>query len=133
MPDDRAAEMARRARENDALLHPQKAGVAFALKPRAVLEGTDYIVLEQTWADGHKITFYLDPETSLPYKTETRTLDESGAEVDAEIYASNYQKVSGTTVAFSTRILVNGAESRRTTLTAVTYNTNLDDKLFTLK
>lgn len=133
MPESQAKELARRAGETSALLHPQKAGVAYALKPRAVLEGKDYIVLEQTWPDGHKITFFLDPETSLPYKTETRTLDESGAEVDAEIYSFNYQKVSGTMVAFSARILTNGTESRRTTLAAVTYNTNLDDALFTLK
>ncbi len=133
MGDGQARELARRAGETNALLHPQKAGVTFALKPRAVLEGKDYVVLEETWADGHKITFFLDPETSLPYKTETRTLDESGAEVDAEIYSSNYQKAGGTMVAFSIRLLTNGAESRRTTVTAVAYNTNLDDALFTRK
>jgi len=133
MPDFMAKDMARQAGQNQALLYPQKTNVAFALKPKAAIEGKDYIVLEQTQADGHKTTFYLDPDTYLPYKTETRTLDQNGAEVDSTTYSANYQKVGGTMVPYSVRVVQNGADAQRMTVTAVTYNTNLDDAFFTLK
>jgi outer membrane lipoprotein-sorting protein len=133
MPDFMAKDMARQAGQNQALLFPQKANVTFALKPKAAVEGKDYIVLEQTQADGHKTTFYLDPETYLPYKTETRTLDQNGAEVDSTTYSTNYQKVGGTLVPYSVRVVQNGADAQRMTITAVTHNTNLDDAFFTLK
>ncbi|OGD13263.1 MAG: hypothetical protein A2V76_10740 [Candidatus Aminicenantes bacterium RBG_16_63_14] len=133
MPDFMAKEIGRQAMGNQAILDPQKAGVTYALKPKAAIEGRDYIVLEQTLADGHKTTLFLDPETYLPYKTQTRSIDQTGAEVDAETYSSNYQKVGGTMVAHSMRVLHNGSEAQRITITAVTYNTNLDDAFFVLK
>jgi hypothetical protein len=133
MPDFMAKDMARQAGQNQAILYPQKSNVTFALKPKAAIEGKDYIVLEQTQADGHKTTFYLDPDTYLPYKTETRTLDQNGAEVDSTTYSANYQKVGGTMVPYSVRVVQNGADAQRMTVTAVTYNTNLDDAFFTLK
>jgi len=133
MPDFMAKQLARQATGSQALLNPQKTGVTYALKPKEALEGKDYIVLEQTRADGHKTTLYLDPETYLPYKTVTRSVDQSGAEVDSESYATNYQKVGGAMVAHSIRVLSNGSEAQRMTLTSVTYNSNLDDAFFTLK
>jgi hypothetical protein len=133
MPDFMVKELARQASESQAVLHPEKTGVTYALKPKEAVEGKDYIVLEQTRADGHKTTLYLDPETYLPYKTLTRSIDQTGTEVDAESYATNYQKIGGTLVAHSVRVLNNGSEAQRMTVTSVTYNTNLDDALFTLK
>jgi outer membrane lipoprotein-sorting protein len=133
MPDHLAREFARQAGENQALLFPQKQGVTYVLKPKAPFEGRDHIVLEQTLADGHKTTYFLDPETSLPAKTATRTIDRTGAEVDAETYASDYRKVAGMTVPYAIRVVQNGAEVQRVTVTAVTVNTALDDALFTLK
>lgn len=133
MPEAMAALLARQATGTAALLEPQKTGVLYALKPKAALEGKDYIVLEQTRADGNKTAYYLDPETYLPYKTETRALDMSGVEVEIETFPANYQKVGGTVIPFALRTLQNGAESQRLTITAVAYNKSLDDALFTLK
>jgi hypothetical protein len=133
MPDFMAKQLARQAAGTLAWLDPRQAGVTYALKPKAALEGRDYIVLEQTQADGHKTTYYLDPETYLPYLTRTRAFDQSGVEVDTETYSTNYQKAGGTVVPYALRTLHNGAEAQRITITAVTYNTNLDDGLFTLK
>jgi len=133
MPDFMAAEMARQAAETQSLLYPQKNGVTYALKPKATLEGKDYIVLEQTRADGHKATIYLDPETHLPYRTDARTIDQAGAEVDAQSYATDYRTVGGTVVPHVLRVLQNGAEAQRITITSVSYNTGLDDAFFTLK
>lgn len=134
MPEGLAKEMAREAAAIEAILHPAKAGVAYALKPKAAIEGRDYIVLEQTRPDGHALTLYLDPQTYLPYKTETRMLDLAGAEVESETYSTNYQKAAGgLVVPYAVRIVQNGSDAERVTVAAVTLNTNLDDALFTLK
>jgi hypothetical protein len=133
MPDHLAREFGRQAGENQALLFPQKQGVTYALKPKAPIEGRDHIVLEQTLADGHKTTYFLDPETSLPAKTATRSIDRTGMEVDAETYASDYRKVAGIMVPYAVRVVQNGAEVQRVTVTAVAVNAGLNDALFTLK
>lgn len=133
MPAEMAREMARQALGSQAMLEPRKAGVTYALKPKAQLEGKDYIVLEQVLADGHKTTLFLDPETHLPYKSVTKSLDESMAEVDTETFAGDYRKVGDTVVAHSMRVLQRGTETRRISITSVTYNTNLDDAFFRLK
>ena len=133
MPDHMARQLARQAGENEALLHPEKRGVTYLLKPKATLEGKDYIVLEQTLADGHKTTFYIDPQTSLPYRTMSRAFDVSGAEVDAETYSSDYRKVAGTMVPHALRVVQNGADVQRLTVASVTCNANLQDSLFILK
>jgi hypothetical protein len=134
MPEALAKEMAREAAVDEAILHPAKAGVAYALKPKAAIEGRDYIVLEQTQPDGHKLTLYLDPQTYLPYKTESRMLDLVGAEVESETYSTNYQKTAGgLVVPYAVRIVQNGSDAERVTIASVTINTNLDDALFILK
>jgi hypothetical protein len=53
--------------------------------------------------------------------------------VDAETFLSNYQKVGGTVVAFSMRVLHNGTEAQKVTIAGVTYNSNLNDSLFLMK
>ena len=134
MPEALAKEMAREAAASEAILHPAKAGVAYTLKPKAAIEGRDYIVLEQTQSDGHKLTLYLDPQTYLPYKTETRMLDLAGAEVETETYSTNYQKTSGgLMVPYAVRIVQNGSDAERVTVAAVAFNTGLDDALFIRK
>lgn len=133
MPDFMAKQFARQAAGNQAILDPKRAGVVYALKPKAAIEGKDYIVLEQTLADGHKVTLFLDPATYLPYKTQMRALDQTGAEVDAESFSENYQKVGGTMVAHAIRVLHDGVEAQKITITSVTYNSNLADAFFILK
>jgi len=133
MPELQAKDFSRQALGNAALLDPAKLGITYALKPKAKIEDKDYIVLEQTLADGHKTTIYLDPATYLPYKSTTKSIDMSGAEIDAETFAGDYRKVDGTLVSFSMRILQNGAEFMRMTFSSVKYNSNIDDALFVMK
>lgn len=133
MPEHMSKQLAQQAGENESLLHPEKHGVSFLLKPKATLEGRDYIVLERTLADGHKTTFYIDPQTYLPYRTASRALDMTGAEVDAETYSTDYRKVAGTMVPHAIRVVQNGADAQRLTVASVSYNTGLEDGLFVLK
>jgi hypothetical protein len=133
MPGHMTKQLARQAGQNEALLRPEKHGVTYLLKPKATLDGKDYIVLEQALVDGHKTTFYLDPQTYLPYRTVSRALDMSGTEVEAETYSTDYRKIAGTTVPYAIRVVQNGADVQRLTVTSVRYNTNLEDGLFILK
>jgi hypothetical protein len=133
LPDFMTKEFSRQALGNQAFLNPQKLGITYALKPKAAIEGKDYIVLEQTLSDGYKNTFFLDPNTYLPFKQQGKSIDQTGGEVDQETFLSNYQKVGGTMVAFSMRVLQNGTEAQKVTLAGVTYNTKLDDALFLMK
>jgi hypothetical protein len=59
--------------------------------------------------------------------------DQMGAEVEAESFSTDYRKVGGTMVAHSLRVLHNGTEAQKITITSVTYNANLDDAFFVLK
>jgi hypothetical protein len=133
MPDFMTKAFSHQSLGNDSFLNPQKLGITFALKPKATIDGKDYLVLEQTLADGHKITMFIDPATYLPYKSTTKSVDMTGGEVDSEAYVSDYRKVGGLMVAHSLRNLENGAESMRMTITGVSYNANLDDALFIMK
>jgi len=76
---------------------------------------------------------YLDPTTYLPYKTTSLASDMTGAEVNTESYLTDYKKVGGLMVAHTIRNFQNGAEAQRISIATVTYNTNLDDALFTMK
>lgn len=119
---------------NDSLLDPRRLGIVYALKPRATLEGKDHIVLEQTLADGHKTTIYIDPETYLAHRSATTTVDPAtGAVVDTESVLGDYRKVGGLMVNHSLRTFQGGAEIMRLTLSSVTINSDLDDALFVLK
>jgi hypothetical protein len=133
MPDFMTKEFARQALGSQTILDPKKAGVVYAMKPKAAIEGKDYVVLEQTLPDGHKVTIYIDPATYLPYKTQTMSLDQTGAEVEAESFTTDYRKVGGTMVAHALRVLHNGTEAQKITITSVTYNSNLEAAFFILK
>ena len=54
--------------------------------------------------------------------------------MEAETFSTNYQKVGGgLMVPYALRVVENGDEAQRVTVTTVTVNAELDDALFTLK
>lgn len=133
IPEFEAKELARQALGNEAFLNPKKLGITFALRPKETIDGKEYLVLEQTLADGHTTTFFIDPDTHLPYKTRARATGLAGVEVDSETFLTDYRKVQNTTVAHSIRNLQGGTEVMRLTVATVAYNSNLDDALFTMR
>jgi len=134
MSEDQSKEFARQAIGNVAFLNPQKLGITYALKPKATLDGKDYLVLEQTLADGHKTTMFVDPETYLIFKSvSTATDPTTGGLAEIESFVSDYRKVGGMMVPFSARNFQGGTEIQRFTFSSVTFNTNLDDSLFIMK
>jgi outer membrane lipoprotein-sorting protein len=132
MPEAMSKSFSREAMGNDTFLNPEKYKITYDVKPKATLEDKEYIVLEQTMADGHKTTIYVDPATYLPYKTETTDIGQTGAEAKIESYPSDYKPVNGVMMAHSIRTLQDGAEYMKLNFTKITVNNNLEDTLFTL-
>jgi outer membrane lipoprotein-sorting protein len=132
MPEAQAKEFAREAMGNEYMLNPQKYGITYKLLPKAKIEDKDCFVLEQTLADGHKTTMYLDPANFLPCKIETTGLGQAGVDVKMEIYPSDYKKVGESLVPHFVRIVQDGAEFAKMTYTKITYNSNLEDSLFAM-
>ncbi len=133
MPEAQSRELARQALGNAALLDPGKFGISVALKPRIELDGREHLALEQTWADGHTITSFIDPVTYLPARTRTRAIGQAGVEVDSETFLSDYRKVGSIVAAHSIRNLQDGVEAMRLTISKVVVNSNLDDSLFAMR
>ncbi len=132
MPENYAREIKRQALGNDALLHPEKYGITYEFKGTEKIDGKDYLVLEQTMSDGHKMTHYLDSATYLTYKSRGTTINQAGVEVMGETVFSDYRKVDGAVVAHTLTTSQDGQEYMRLTVTKVTFNSNLEDSLFTM-
>ena len=130
MSEEQAENMNRMALGADALLYPEKYGISFAYKGKEKIEEKEYLVLEQTFADGHKATLYIDPKTYLIYKTKSTTMNQMGVEVESETFESDFKKVNGMTIAYSITIFQDGEEFMKLTLTDITFNSGLEDSLF---
>ena len=131
-PEAQGKELARQAMGNDALLNPQKYGITYAVKPKAKLDDKEYVVLEQTNADGHKTTIYIDPATYLPYKVESTAIGPTGTESKIESYTSDYRKIGQSMVPHAIRQVMDGADYLKITYTKITFNNNLEDSLFAM-
>jgi outer membrane lipoprotein-sorting protein len=130
MPEQQAEDMKRMALGIDALLYPEKYGLAYAYTGKEKIEEKDYLVLEQTFSDGRKATLYIDPKTYLTYKSESTTVNQMGVEVEQETFESDFKKVNGMTIAHSIIIFQDGEEFMTLAITEVSFNSGLEDSLF---
>ena len=130
MPEQQAENMKRMALGIDAFIYPEKYGISFAYKGKEKIEEKEYLVLEQTFSDGHKATLYIDPKTYLTHKTKSTAMDQMGVEVEQETFESDFKKVNGMTIGHSVIIFQGGEEYLKITFTEITFNTGLEDSLF---
>jgi len=130
VPERQAEDMKRNALGIDAFIYPEKYGISFAYKGKEKIEEKEYLVLEQTFPDGHKATLYIDPKTYLTYKSESTTVNQMGVEVEQETFESDFKKVNGMTIPYSIIIFQDGEEFMKLTLTDVSFNSGLEDSLF---
>lgn len=130
VPEHQAEDMKRMALGVDAFLYPEKYGISSVYKGEEKIEEKEYLVLEQTFSDGHKATLYIDPKTYLTYKTKSTTVNQMGIEVEQETFESDFKKVDGMTIAHSITIFQDGEEFMKITLTDITFNSGLEDSLF---
>jgi outer membrane lipoprotein-sorting protein len=132
MPEAAAKHFSYQAMGIDYQLNPEKYKITYVVMPKVKLEDKEYLVLEQTLADGHKSTIYIDPATYLVYRTDTTGLGQAGVDVKQEIYPSDYKKVGQSLVPHLVRIVQDGAEFGKMIYTKITYNTNLEDSFFAM-
>ncbi len=130
VPEQQAEGMKRNALGIDALIYPEKYGISFAYKGKEKIEEKEYLVLEQTFSDGHKATLYIDPKTYLTHKTKSTAMDQMGVEVEQETFESDFKKVNGMTIPHSIIIFQGGEEYLKIAFTEMTFNTGLEDSLF---
>jgi outer membrane lipoprotein-sorting protein len=130
VPEQQAADMKRMAFGIDAFLYPEKYGIAFAYKGKEKFEEKDYLVLEQTFSDGHKATLYIDPKTYLTYKSKSTAVNQMGVEVEQETFEADFKKFNGMIIPYSIIIFQDGEEYMKLTLTEVSFNSGLEDSLF---
>jgi outer membrane lipoprotein-sorting protein len=131
MDENMNKEFKRQALGNDSLLNPAKYGITYAYKGKEKAGEKEFLVLEQTMADGHKSTLFLDPDSYLIAKAKTTTMSQmGGGEVLSETVFGDYRKEGEAMVAHSLTILQDGAEFARMTLTKIAYNAGLEDSLF---
>ena len=130
VPERQAEDMKRMALGIDAFIYPEKYGISFAYKGKEKIDEKEYLVLEQTFSDGHKATLYIDPKTYLTYKSTSTIMNQMGVEVEQETFEADFKKVDGMTIAYSIIILQDGEEFMKLTLTDITFNSGLEDSLF---
>ncbi|OGD21876.1 MAG: hypothetical protein A2W03_10845 [Candidatus Aminicenantes bacterium RBG_16_63_16] len=131
MPEPAAQAMKRQALGNGALLTPEKYGIKYEYKGKEKIDTKEYLVLEQTTADGHKTTMYLDPGSNLPYKAKGMEIDaQTNAEVMTESVFGDYRKEGDITIAHSLTTVRDGQEFMKLSINKVTFNSNLEDAFF---
>ncbi len=130
MPENAAEYVKREAMGFSSILNPEKFGITFTYKGKEKIEEKEYHVLEQAFADGYKMTHYIDPDTFLTYKTIGMSLNQIGVEVQNETFPSDFKKVENIMVPHTITIYQDGEEYMKITLTEVTFNSGLEDSFF---
>ena len=126
-------DMKKQALGADSSLNPEKYGISFAYKGKDKIEAKEYLVLEQIFKDGQKITIYVDPATYLTFKTVGPGTDpQTGAEVESETFFSDYKKVGDVLIAHGMSIHQGGSEFLKMTFSHIVHNSGLNDSLFQL-
>jgi outer membrane lipoprotein-sorting protein len=130
MPEKAGQEIKRQAIGWDALLNPKKVNITYTFKGKEKIKDTEYLVLEQSFSDGHTVTLFVDPVTYLVYKTKSMTLNQLEAEVETETIQADYKKVEGIMMPHLITIFQGGQEFMKITIQEITFNSDLEDSLF---
>ena len=133
MSEKMSKEFKRQALGTDALLNPKKYGISYVFKGKEKIDDKDYLVLEQSFTDGHKATLYIDAATYLTYKSKTTTLNQVEAEVETESFLSDFKKIDGFMVPHAITVYQGGQEFMKITVTEVKFNTGIEDSFFKMK
>jgi len=131
MPEQAVAAMKRQSLGNDALLNPDKYGIKYAAKGKEKLDDKEYLVLEQTTADGHQTTMYIDPASYLTYKAKGKEVNlQTNTEVLTESVFGDFRKVGDVTLAHSVATSQDGQAFMKMAITKVAFNQGLEDSFF---
>ncbi|UCE41773.1 MAG: hypothetical protein JSV17_01935 [Candidatus Aminicenantes bacterium] len=115
------------------MLNPKKYGISLVFKGRKKIDGKYYLVLDQAYSDGGKVTLYVDPETYLTFMIKSKMLDEMMVEVETETFLSDYKSIKGYIMAHKMISYLRGKEYMRIIYKKVKLNTRLRDHLFMMQ
>lgn len=118
---------------NSILLYPEKFGVTYKLKGEETVDDVKCIVLEQHFSDGHAALMYIDAGTYLVHKGKQTTINQMGAEVDTEIFFSDFKDVDGMPAPHLVTIFQDGEEYAVVTVSEIKFNSGLEDSLFKME
>lgn len=130
LPDEFASVFNASSYGNSAFLNPEKYEISYTLKGKENIEGKNYLILDRVYPDGYIISFYIDPDTYLIYKTKQESFDEMGSDVIEENVLSDYKKVHGIMTPHTLMIIRDGEEFGTLVITEVQINTGLEDSFF---
>jgi outer membrane lipoprotein-sorting protein len=114
----------------EAILNPGKYGITYALKSDATVDGRKCIVIEQTFADGAKVTEYVDAATYLTFKSVSTSLNQADVETEQESYLGDYRKVGKLTLPHSITVKQGGQVYIKVKVQEITFNGGLEDSFF---
>jgi outer membrane lipoprotein-sorting protein len=126
---DQAEDLKRQSMPIGASLDPAKYGLSYVSKGKEALEGKEYLVLEETYPDGLKVTIYVDPQTYLIHKLKSKLLS-GGVSYDFEQILSDYKKEGPMAMAHSIVTYQNGAEYSKITFKEFKINAGIADSIF---
>ena len=129
MTESENRDFKKQALGNDSFLNPEKYGITYAFKGKEKVQDKEYLVLEQAYADGQKVTMYIDPVTYLTYKAKAK-VNQAGVEIDQETIFGDYRKEGDTVAAHTMTIFQSGAEYMKMTFNKIAFNTGIQDSLF---
>ena len=115
---------------NSAFLAPEKYGIRYESKGKETIDGKEYLLLERIYPDKYTITYYIDPDSYLIYKTIQQSFNDMLMEIVEETIYSDYKKIEGIMTAHSLTIIKEGGTFAVLTITDVKFNTGLEDSLF---
>ncbi len=130
LPSELAAVMADSSFGNAALLDPQKYGIAYKYQGKQTVDGKEYLALDRVHSSGYVITYLIDPSTYLISRTKQKSFDEMLAEIEEESILSDYKEVDGVMTPHTITVVRDGTEFVTLTLSAVSFNTGLEDSFF---
>lgn len=132
MPEKFSKALKRQALGYDTLFNYKEYGITYNFKGKEKVKDKDYIVLEQTYSDGHKTTHYVDPETYLVYKSKSIGFNQAGTEVESEIFPSDYKKVEGVLIPHTITVFQENQEYYKMTIDKVKFNSGIEDSFFNM-
>jgi len=129
MSESETRDFKKQAMGNDSFLNPDKYGISYAFKGKEKIQDKEYLVLEQSYADGKKVTMFVDPVTYLTYKAKAM-VNQMGIEIDQETIFGDYRKEGDTVAAHTMTVFQSGAEAVKMTFNKIAFNTGILDSLF---
>lgn len=132
LPEKFGKALKRQALGYDTFFNYKNYGITYTFKGKEKVKDNDYIVLEQTYSDGHKTTHYVDPETYLIYKSKTTSFNQAGTEVESEIFPSDYKKIKGVSVPHTITVFQEKQEYYKMTIDKVSFNSGIEDSFFNM-